>query len=137
MKRLKFRMRDVVRNEWLFGYKELGGFSLIGETVLMGELNGIALEDWKNIEVNQFVGLKDRSNRDIYEKDIVRFEGGNEIGVIKWNHCAWGYGLYWKGVNVKVEDHFLLLCDWIEDKKVPFEVVGNIYENPELIKEKS
>jgi uncharacterized phage protein (TIGR01671 family) len=73
--------------------------------------------DWK---VMQFTGLKDKNGREIYEGDIVRYELGEGhfcIGVIRFD----------KGM-FKLANGYL-----------PYngEVIGNIYENPELIKDKT
>jgi hypothetical protein len=70
-------------------------------------------------DIQQFTGLKDKNRKGIYEGDIVKFIWLYEkTGVIRWIH---GYfAVVWED-----EDYYL----W----DVDVEVVGNIYENPELL----
>lgn len=82
-----------------------------------------------NAEIMQFTGLKDRNGKDIYEGDIVKQEKwvkvgeyAEAIGVVKY-----------KGVCFTVE----CVGDWVgsnADLNGNAEVIGNIYESPELLK---
>ena len=63
--------------------------------------------------VGQFTGLTDSAERDIYEGDVLRHTKYGTIGVMEWqNDGSWS--------------RFYPLCD--------FEVIGNIYENKNLLK---
>ena len=64
-------------------------------------------------EVMQYTGLKDNNGQEIYEGDIV----------------------LWEDKYIKVIYDYRLLAN-IRDYTLGVEVVGNIYENPELLKEK-
>ena len=123
---LKFRCYDTIDKKWLFGYdyENLGGFSLIGEVVLFGELNQPSLERWNDIAIMQFTGLKDCLGIEIYEGDILEFdqyEWGSNTGnkwAVEWDKedACWNTG---GGTNSECSE-------WKR-------VIGNIYENPELI----
>lgn len=131
---LKFRGWDTVAKEWCYGYETLGGFNLIGEVVLMGELGRYPLEHLlNNIIFTEFTGLKDSMGTDIYEGDLielggagsryiyeVRYEDGKFVGY-HWLNKDWGK---WGDIHRLSEMDF---------SKYTHKVIGNIFQNPELI----
>jgi uncharacterized phage protein (TIGR01671 family) len=84
----------------------------------------------KGVEVMQFIGLKDKKKKDIYEGDIVKFNG-DELGVIEWhqNENDSSYDIAYMNGNLKV------ICTIGTKNNV--EIIGNIYENPELLTTKN
>jgi uncharacterized phage protein (TIGR01671 family) len=80
----------------------------------------------KQMDIQQFTGLKDKNGKEIYEGDIV--------GWGKYNYCV-----YWDNENGEWATK-----DLANDKKgslkkaleYNWEVIGNIYENPELLTNK-
>ena len=80
----------------------------------------------------QYTGLTDSNDKEIYEGDILKIHydvGGDVIGQVLYEADEGGYIFQWKrkGPN---QHHINLNCD------VAFEsvIVGNILENPELLK---
>lgn len=89
------------------------------------------LEECDEVTAQQFTGLTDKNSKEIYEGDIVRFtfiddEIYNYISEVKP-----------KGIvdTPKYHENDMTLLEWL-DGYDEVEVIGNIYENPELLESK-
>ena len=84
-------------------------------------------EDGEDLEVDkefvgQFTGLIDKNDRGIYEKDVVR-----------WNNQNWIVEYYSHGFCLMpLQTRPLMNSQWQE---MEMEVIGNVFENAELLKE--
>ena len=91
--------------------------------------------------IGQYTDLKDKNGKEIYEGDIVRgkivsreFKGSEDIDVIKWGDYLDGEYVFnvstwlWKGEPLTDLHNSTYGHD-----KYKLEVIGNIYENPELL----
>ena len=85
----------------------------------------------------QCTGLKDKNGKLIYEGDIARFkdninpDGSNtHIGVIEHNET-------FNAFMYRVECMGLFTVNKIQNENFDVEIIGNIYENPELLEGKS
>ena len=84
----------------------------------------------------QFTGLIDKNEKEIYEGDIVKchyfyYESEKEVvGEISFKDM----GLWIETDNEDDSGHLLWITGLHEES---FEVIGNIYENPELITQRS
>lgn len=77
--------------------------------------------------VGEYTGLKDKNRKEIYEGDIVKEGDANFMEPVIFENGAYKWG----------EDHFLGYDSYGDFTDTTFwaTVVGNIYENPELLKE--
>lgn len=78
-------------------------------------------------EPMQFTGLLDKNSMEIYEGDIIKCDDMNEpnhvwhISEVKWDEDYLCWTLYRQCEDCNIDGSL-------------FEVIGNIYENPELLK---
>lgn len=85
---------------------------------------GVSLAYQPSIQVMQYTGLKDENGMEIYEGDILQFSGRVvACGIVKYNENLCCFQACHKM-------SCWLIC---KESEVKVEIIGNIYENPELL----
>ena len=120
----KFRIWDKTNKEML-GWKELDLTKELGEDeITIFEPTGQFAQPIYFYEAMQSTGLKDISGAEIYEGDIVK-NAYDETYTVKWFDAGFYLEEKYNGGFDYSELHF-------GNNK---EVIGNIYENPELLED--
>jgi uncharacterized phage protein (TIGR01671 family) len=114
-------------SEWWVSCNPIG----INGPLTYGERNSFKNEKTDRHILMQFTGLKDKNGREIYEGDFVkghwwdRGKSHRHIGIVQYGMASFSV------VGVK---QYLGMSDLLNPT---YEVIGNIYENPELLEVKS
>ncbi len=104
------------------------------------------------LNLMQSTGLKDKNGKEIFEGDVLKFndewneychegyvdgsvEGVNYVEVVKGEACfEFGKTRYPESsLFIHMEDEHLSFAELVNDKDFEFEIIGNIYENQELL----
>lgn len=132
MRTIKFRGKGIESDEWIYGdlIQRMGYMPSI---IHPYESNGkVCYSECavKRITVGQFTGLLDKNGEEIYEGDILRVSDFTNV-VCEFRHGAFGY-IYCNEFHPFAGNTNYTFNPKNTDKN--FEVIGNIHDNPELLK---
>lgn len=105
---------------------------LVGEHWEFGETNFISFDD---VNLMQSTGLLDKNGKEIFEGDIVQFEDyyiESDLPYINRGIVEWSQGQFTITNRASVE-----MEDLLDGEFLDLTIIGNIYENPELLQEQN
>ena len=117
-------MREIKFRGWDVGFKEMESWeSLLTSDVLPEVLQGL----FPNLKIMQYTGLKDKNSVEIYEGDILfhPLQGKRKV-FYPYSETVASYGLR------NIDNG---MGSTLQDAHRVWEIIGNIYENPELLEE--
>lgn len=135
MRTIKFRGKPtVIVKDWVYGgYKK--------ENIIWNEDLLVPMDNLVDPEtVGQFTGLYDKNGTEIYENDILQLKrDGKEYNplLVVYSEVYAGFCMLSEDVlnNVIYKPHRPVNPNWWDEFKDEIEIIGNIYDNPELFKQ--
>lgn len=129
MREILFRGKRNDSSEWVYGNFVRGCVDDFAYIVEFG--NKELCRNYVEVipeTVGQYTGLTDKNGKKIFDGDIVKglFVFGEISSVVIFKYGS--FGIEWNIDEIKVLDPFLGL------RNIECEVIGNIHDNPELLK---
>ena len=129
MREILFRGKGINDKEWRYGfYTEQQGYPYITP-------DGVAMYEIDANTTGQYTGLNDRNGNRIFEGDIIKHDVTSDTSweaIVKWDND----GTRFLGFITGNEPRIMYVGMIDKKNKSVIKIVGNIYDNPELLKER-
>lgn len=147
MRGVKYRIWDKENEVMMTDWQNFKFIKTIDEDsfLRLGVSNGIwtlSVENFENYVVMQCIGTKDKNGTEIYDGDTLEVEPlekqhypQNSLFYITSHLTLWGYEFLWEHIRGYFCSTHITEFDVEHKQLTNVEVIGNIYENPELLHE--
>ena len=129
MREIKFRAWDNKRKEWC---KDIDNQLFVNPKV-KGKyfyIHDHSYTGYEEMLISQHTGLKDKNGKEIFEGDILEIDGGGERTAICPVFFRDGCFVI---RNIAPKGKYTELRYYVDMSFCRCEIIGNIYENPELL----
>lgn len=139
MRTIKFRALSIFKGEgWLYGIPSWDFTHLFPTDE--DNLDGFSRFECFPETISQFTGLYDKNGTEIYENDILQLKiDGKEYNplLVVYSEVYAGFCMLSENTlnNVIYKPHRPVNPNWWDVFKDEIEIIGNIYDNPELFKQ--
>ena len=137
MREILFRGKRVDNGEWVEGFyvfvPEHYKPEMSKKSYIVSINNGLFFEVIPET-VGQYTGLKDKNGKRIFEGDIVQWKDenfNNYTSVVEWCGEKWNYPAF----DLAKHDYECNGLQYVHEDCI-IEVIGTIYDNPELLEMK-
>ncbi len=126
-KEIEFRGKRIVQKDWVY-------LDLLEEVEAETIPSDFLQYRIDKSTIGQYIGQKDLHGKKIYDGDFVKVGGLVElVSIIDGMLCSYNVKIYGKRKSISVDDEDdIRVCD--SNYFQVYEIIGNIYDNPELIK---
>lgn len=127
---VKFRGQLIDGGEWAYGSlvkadKGFCGIATYAKKYHDGKIRAIIVEV-DPATVGQYTGLKDENGVEIYEGDVFNGFGDGIWGIVEWDEYLLQFQCSWSNMPTAAN-----ICSIV---KLGSHIIGNIHDNPELLK---
>lgn len=126
MREILFRGKRTDNGEWVQGYPcRYGWIGKEKDYIIPDYASALYTAEVDPETIGQYTGLTDMNGNKIFEKDIIHI--GRYTGIVKWDNDSARFALYQK-------DMISMISGFNADTMNMALVIGNIHDNPELLK---
>lgn len=124
MREILFRGNRTNNGEWVQGYPcRYGWTGKEKDYIISDYASALYTAEIDPETVGQYTGLTDTNDNKIFEGDVVRYDYEEERGIVQWDNDT---------------ARFVITCstftvDFDSVYGEELEIVGNVYDNPELL----
>lgn len=146
MREIKFRGKRIDNGEWVNGYLANSGHQInpriefwwIAQNrydygTIFDERSCDDTFIWHRVDpetVGQYTGLEDKNGVEIYEGDLIKTDYASGIFVVAFDERYTCVSLF---EAKQLSNNYITLSNRLQEE---YEVIGNIYDNPELLEAK-